>query len=183
MFRKSTVISACGIVTGLLSGALLYPAAASAAVIVSLTGQRSTGYYEAGSHRVRTYAGTYIGEFTPEDCADAGSQIRKQFQDKNLKVDREVGASVPLEYSRRMLVLGVWDETDDKYFSACVNISPNGLGIYRYENGNGPFLSGEWVVNDPSFNGQRFYMQYSDNDGGAANIGFRINRPVVDTLV
>ncbi|WP_436535441.1 hypothetical protein [Actinoplanes sp. HUAS TT8] len=162
---------------GLIFGLLLVPVPAQASVHeVNVTGQRSSGNYRAGNNVIRTFAGTYSGDFTPEDCQSAALQISAKFETSNKKVNLGGSdpVSVPLESGRRMLVVGVEDQTANTWSYDCVNIATTGRETFRYDtDGNGPFTSSSWVTDRYTFNGQHVYaIEFGDNDHGA--VGFRI---------
>ncbi|GAA1784896.1 hypothetical protein GCM10009682_03800 [Luedemannella flava] len=140
---------------------------------VSMTGQRVAGHYFAGGHVIRTFAGTYVGEFTPEDCLSAAGQILGMFETSNESVRLGPGHSVlvPLTTDRRMLVVGVNDVTGG-WFHVCINIASTQTDVYYYDLGNGPFPAGGHVVRRADFWGESYGVQFADNDHGAVAFDF-----------
>jgi hypothetical protein len=152
---------------------MLIPSVASASdPVVNVVGQRSSGHYYVGDHVFRTFAGTFAGDFTPEDCLSAAQQIADKFQTSDQKVDLRAAANVQLRQDERMLVLGMQDETANRWVHACINMASSKTAIYRYDLGNGPFFSDDWVVRHVTYEGQRYTIQFADDDRGGVVFDF-----------
>ncbi|MEV4282101.1 hypothetical protein [Actinoplanes xinjiangensis] len=163
-YKKTGIVWALSV----LAAGVLVPEPSWATVSqVNMAGVRSGGHYFADGDVVRTFAGTFIGDFTSEDCQSAAHQISALFEESGQRVTVDKSAQIELENSHTMLVLGAQNETKNSWNYVCVNIARTGTDTYYYQLGNGPYSSSGWVEQRATFNTSRYVFKFADNDNGA----------------
>jgi hypothetical protein len=164
MRRKMAIICTLGMLAGLLAK----PVPSFASVVqVNLAGERSGGHYFADGDVIRPFAGTFIGDFTSEDCESAADQIHDRYEASGQRITLNASSQIELQNGRTMLVLGVENETANKWNYDCINIAATRTDTYFYRLGNGPYSSSGWVERAVVFNGSRYVLKFADNDHGA----------------
>lgn len=134
---------------------------------VNVVGERSGGHYFVNGNVIRPFAGTFVGDFTSEDCVSAAAQIHTKFEDAGERIELNSTSIIELSHDQRMLVLGVEDETANRWVHVCVDIASTRTDTWRYDLGNGPYASNGWETRSVPVNGKRWTIKFADNDHGA----------------